>query len=79
MGDRVKKNVPVEHEFTFYGLPATLVVELETGRGNTIRVPIGDLATFTNGDYYSEIRVPVRGEILRRVMSAVDDSEMCSL
>jgi len=80
--DRTIKHVPVEHEFTLYGLPARLIVELTTKRGHTIHVPIGDQAEFTTamaGQGYSTIHIPVRGSILQRVADAVDDSDMAGL
>lgn len=79
--DRTTKNIPVEHEFTFYGRPARVLIELETRRGFTVQVPFGDLATFTEAQDrgYSEVRVPIRGSILRRIGDACDDVDLAGL
>lgn len=69
----VKPKDPVK--FQFRGMDADVVVELK-GRHGTIRVPIGDFASFSQSEPFSafgEFRIAVGAPLMERLYLASDE------
>jgi hypothetical protein len=63
-------------DLTLFGIPARVLVEIETRRGNRIQVPVtGSSVIFAHRDH-GEIRIPFRGAWLGRLREELDDYEL---
>lgn len=77
--DRHMRDIPVEHELTFMGRPARVLIEIQLDRnGATALIPVGDLTRVRESDRYTTLSV-IQGTMLRRVQETIDDTEMHGL
>lgn len=61
-------------EMKFMGRPATVVIEVDMGKGRTMRVPIGDLSRYVPhgpDNVYGELTIPVQDPLFKRLRGAI--------